>query len=287
MATLNIVDAVKTVLGSSFSYVRGFTSTHHGVDISAAKGTAVPSLHEGTVVFSGFAGGGGAGYVHAYSPPTNATQSAKFNTTGGGNVVVVQGSDGILYHYAHLSELDVHVGDAVAAGGTIGKIGDTGDATGPHLHFAEFNPATHSWVDPTAFLEGLGPTTAHPNLPSSGSISLADLLGIAPDTVIDQNNIRTYIDQANALDVSAPIKSNLLQYLGGLGVGFGHGTPAMKAGDIKINTATGTSWSPLDDAGGIGTTIANVGYFIAFIFVGIALLLVAALVSRNSASNST
>lgn len=53
---------------------------------------------------------------------------------GGGNVVIVRGPDGEGITYAHLSRIDVTVGQTVAGGSVVGLVGMTGTASGNHLH---------------------------------------------------------------------------------------------------------------------------------------------------------
>jgi murein DD-endopeptidase MepM/ murein hydrolase activator NlpD len=54
---------------------------------------------------------------------------------GYGNAVVVKHANGHTTVYAHLSQISVRRGQSVSQGQTIGKVGATGWATGPHLHF--------------------------------------------------------------------------------------------------------------------------------------------------------
>ena len=82
---------------------------HKGVDFAAPVGTEVRSLSSGRVLFSGQQG-------------------------GYGNTVVVESDEGVKTRYAHLSELGVRNGEEVSRGQEIGKVGDSGRATGPHLH---------------------------------------------------------------------------------------------------------------------------------------------------------
>jgi murein DD-endopeptidase MepM/ murein hydrolase activator NlpD len=83
---------------------------HAGVDIGAPKGTPVIAAHRGRVTWAGWRGG------------------------GWGRLVVVAG-DGIRILYAHLSRVEVTVGQALTVGDELGLVGRSGEATGPHLHF--------------------------------------------------------------------------------------------------------------------------------------------------------
>ena len=83
---------------------------HTGIDISAPTGTPVNAWRDGTVVFASRRG-------------------------GYGNMVAIRHADGSESYYAHLHGLSVIEGDIVEEGTQIGTVGNTGDSTGPHLHF--------------------------------------------------------------------------------------------------------------------------------------------------------
>jgi murein DD-endopeptidase MepM/ murein hydrolase activator NlpD len=83
---------------------------HQGVDFGVAQGTAVHAAAAGRVISAGAAGGYGL------------------------RVDLDHGA-GLVTRYAHLSRIDVHNGDDVASGSTIALSGNTGESTGPHLHF--------------------------------------------------------------------------------------------------------------------------------------------------------
>jgi murein DD-endopeptidase MepM/ murein hydrolase activator NlpD len=83
---------------------------HRGVDYGAPHGTAVRSVGDGVVEFAGW-------------------------QNGYGNVIKVQHGKERSTLYAHLSRIDVRVGQAIEQGQHIGAVGATGWATGPHLHF--------------------------------------------------------------------------------------------------------------------------------------------------------
>jgi murein DD-endopeptidase MepM/ murein hydrolase activator NlpD len=83
---------------------------HNGIDFAAPTGTAVRSVGDGTVEFAG-------------------TQN------GYGNIVIIKHRNNQETAYAHLSRIDVKVGQGISQGQTVGAVGSTGWATGPHLHF--------------------------------------------------------------------------------------------------------------------------------------------------------
>jgi murein DD-endopeptidase MepM/ murein hydrolase activator NlpD len=70
----------------------------------------------------------------------------------GGNDVHIDHADGLVSWYRHLSHIDVSVGDRVAAGDLIGRVGNTGCSLGSHLHFAIRRGTT--FLDPLDFLPG-------------------------------------------------------------------------------------------------------------------------------------
>ena len=83
---------------------------HGGIDVRAAYGQEVTSAGAGRVVSSG-------------------------DERGYGTTVVVEHADGIRTRYAHLSAALVRKGDTVATGQLLGRAGQSGRATAPHLHF--------------------------------------------------------------------------------------------------------------------------------------------------------
>jgi len=83
---------------------------HLGIDYGAPQGTPVQTIGEGKVIFVGPKG-------------------------EDGNLVKVQHSNGYTTYYMHLSRILVHNGEHVPQGATIGLVGMTGLATGPHLDF--------------------------------------------------------------------------------------------------------------------------------------------------------
>lgn len=88
----------------------GIGSTNHkGLDIAAKTGTTIKAAASGTVTFAGYKG-------------------------SLGNLVIINNGNGVETYYAHCSKLYVSKGDKVEAGDKIAAVGQTGTATGPHLH---------------------------------------------------------------------------------------------------------------------------------------------------------
>lgn len=86
----------------------------------------------------------------------NATLDQNNNKSGYGNYVVIKHNDGNYTLYSHLQEGSITVtkGDAVCQGQIIGKIGQTGNAFAPHLHFElrEGANSCYSTVDPLDYI---------------------------------------------------------------------------------------------------------------------------------------
>jgi murein DD-endopeptidase MepM/ murein hydrolase activator NlpD len=135
------VDPVKkyTLSASFMQDGSHWAHKHSGQDFAVPTGTEVLAAHGGTVVK---AGPNGAGDGPAY-----------------GNAVVISHGNGTYSQYAHLSRIDVKVGQIVKTGQHIARSGSTGNSTGPHLHFeVRKSPNYGSAVDPVAFLRAKGVT---------------------------------------------------------------------------------------------------------------------------------
>jgi murein DD-endopeptidase MepM/ murein hydrolase activator NlpD len=87
---------------------------HTGIDFDGSTGDPVLAAGSGTVVHAGWAPSGYEGY---------------------GRMVLIDHGNGVQTLYAHLSRLQVSVGQVVHPGDGIGAIGTTGNVTGSHLHF--------------------------------------------------------------------------------------------------------------------------------------------------------
>ena len=95
--------------GSRESNDPKISTNHTGIDIAASQGTTIVSAHSGKVIQAGSNG-------------------------DYGNSVMIESGD-LVTLYGHCSSVEVKVGDIVDVGQTIAKVGMTGNATGPHLHF--------------------------------------------------------------------------------------------------------------------------------------------------------
>ena len=110
IGNLHLKAPVSGMISSRFgdrSGVRRYT--HTGTDIAAPMGTAVTAAAAGTVAQAGWNG--------SY-----------------GNCIIINHANGVQTWYAHLSKMNVSVGQQVDTSTVIGNVGSTGNSTGPHLH---------------------------------------------------------------------------------------------------------------------------------------------------------
>ncbi|MDD9952115.1 MAG: M23 family metallopeptidase [Zetaproteobacteria bacterium] len=120
--------------------ITGARVKHKGIDIAAIKGTPFYAAASGTVIFAG-------------------TQKSY------GKMVLIDHHNGLRTRYAHAHSLHVKKWQKVHKSDLIGKIGSTGRAKGPHLHFeliCNLEP-----IDPLPFLRDLPPPTSTPALLAS------------------------------------------------------------------------------------------------------------------------
>jgi murein DD-endopeptidase MepM/ murein hydrolase activator NlpD len=107
---LPVAGHITSGFGLRFHPILGFTRMHKGIDIGAPRGTPVYAVADARVASAGWSG-------------------------GYGNFIRLSHSPSLATGYGHLSRILVQPGQVVQRGETIGLVGSTGLATGPHLHW--------------------------------------------------------------------------------------------------------------------------------------------------------
>lgn len=120
---------------------------HNGIDMRAPVGTPVLSAMSGTVQVINL----------------GAAPNCQY-----GKWVMVKHSNGLSTLYAHLSSIKVSQGQTVSSGDTLGYSGETGYATGPHLHFTVYNSSSVSFIN---YKCNSGPTVRVPISPFNGYVN--------------------------------------------------------------------------------------------------------------------
>lgn len=143
---------------ADYRYGGNFPGTdvvHTGIDIDAPKGTPVLAAADGEVVWAGY------GLMYgAYNEKDPYGKAVAIKHPFGWN------GQRLYTNYAHMDRVDVQVGQEVKAGQQLGLVGETGNVTGPHLHFevrvkknsffSSLNPEL--WLSPP---QGWGVLAAH------------------------------------------------------------------------------------------------------------------------------
>lgn len=121
--------------------ILNYTRAHNGVDYAAPTGAPVAAVAPGTVSFAGW-------------------------SNGGGKTVRIRHQNGYESEYLHLSAISVRVGERVTQGDVVGKVGATGLATGPHLHYGLRRDGRY-----------VNPVVEHRNMPPGEPIAPRELDG--------------------------------------------------------------------------------------------------------------
>ncbi len=135
---------------------------HQGVDYRAPTGAPVVAVAAGTVVFAGYNG-------------------------GSGRMVHLRHANGFESQYLHLSSIAVRSGARIDQGALIGRVGSTGLATGPHLHYALKRNGVN-----------VNPVTVHRAMPPGDPIPAGDL----PRFTETRDRAFSEFDKPETLDAS-------------------------------------------------------------------------------------
>jgi len=122
MFPLTIPAPITSLFGWRIHPITGNLRFHSGTDLGAPLGTPVLAAYPGTVEIADYMGGYGLTVILNHNKSTLQTL------------------------YGHLSEIFVEPGESVEQGTVIGRVGSTGNSTGPHLHFETRQLTPEGWV---------------------------------------------------------------------------------------------------------------------------------------------
>lgn len=125
---LNNAISITSPFGSRTHPIFGGTKLHNGADLKA-------------------------NYENVYSIMDGVVMSTGWDSKGGGNYIKVKHSNSFVSSYLHLSEIYYKAGELVRAGFVIAKSGNSGNSTGPHLHFSVIENGIY--INPIHFLNDL------------------------------------------------------------------------------------------------------------------------------------
>lgn len=134
---------------NSSEITQEYSAEHKAIDIAASSGSPVYAAEDGTV-----------SYVQIWDGSYDTTGMMSY-----GHMVEIRHADGNTTLYAHLSEINVQQGEKVVRGQRIGRVGSTGNSTGPHLHFevitseGKADPAEYLWTMPGEWIMGYAADT--------------------------------------------------------------------------------------------------------------------------------
>ena len=134
---------------NSSEITQEYSAEHKAIDIAASSGSPVYAAENGTV-----------SYVQIWDGSYDTTGMMSY-----GHMIQIEHPDGNTTLYAHLSEINVQQDEKVVRGQRIGRVGSTGNSTGPHLHFevitseGKVDPADYLWTMPGEWIMGYAADT--------------------------------------------------------------------------------------------------------------------------------
>jgi murein DD-endopeptidase MepM/ murein hydrolase activator NlpD len=181
---------VTAAYGAKGDMWAGTNGTHKGTDYAVPIGTPVISWKDGVV-------------------------SNEVLDSGYGTAVMIEHPDGMQSIYGHLSSKAVNAGDTVKAGQRIGKSGDTGNSSGPHLHF-ELRKGKNNPVDPAGYT-GASSLLGGQYISAVVTPTSSELLGTGAASNSMNNSLGATMSIDGPVGKGALSNSELLSVLSGAG----------------------------------------------------------------------